>query len=343
MDWNKVVKIAPLQGDKVLRMLSGAALTHAIAESATLEWKTYDDSTLINALYSLGSLWGKEKPGYAEVRMSTREQVLPRYDEILNRYLNTFVGAMGQGPAGIHSCLGRIEHIRDLDREKIDAVVRDALEINREVATELGEFVQQLAVVRAAATIALTLLGGGVALYSMALGTGAALGTAGYAVAAEGFAATASAAGSVGLGYGITGALVKSWHEVPSCGALVITAASEYKTSVLKDAPGQIGEMMVKQAGQSRDINERAVKFLNGAISRRAQEVQMAAAGQAQGAQRTLDRFHTANLAAHNRIGASKLKVGAGAFLQGFMVVYLSYKDVQDALEEYNQTVASVR
>ena len=111
-------------------------------------------------------------------------------------------------------------------------MVRDAQEINREVAAELGEFVQQLAVVRAAATIALTVLGGGVALYSMALGTGAAVGAAGYAVAAEGFAATASAAGGVGFGYGIAGALVKSWNEVPSCGALAITAATEYGTAV---------------------------------------------------------------------------------------------------------------
>jgi hypothetical protein len=130
---------------------------------------------------------------------------------------------------------------------------------------------------------------------------------------------------------------------VPSCGALAITAATEYGAAVLKDAPGKLGEKIVEQAGKSRDINERAVKFLNSSIRRRAQEVQMAAAGQAQGAQRTLDRFHKANFAAHNRIGASKLRAGAGAFLQGFMVVYLSYKDVQDALEEYNQTVASVR
>jgi hypothetical protein len=337
-----MVRIAPLNGDKVVHLLCGAALTRAMAESATLEWKTYDESTLINVLYSLGSIWGKEKPGYAEVSIKSRQQLLPRYDEVLTQYMKNFATAMGSGPAQMHSCLERIERIRNLDREKLDAVARDAREINSEVAAELGEFVRQLAVVRAASTITLTLLGGGIAAYSIALGTGAALGAAGYAAAAQGFAATAATAGNIGLGYSISGAVVNSWYEVPSCNTAAITAAGELVKAKAWDLPGKLGEKIVEKAGQSREVNEKAVNFLNGAIRRRAQEVQMAASAQArQQGQRTLGRFHNANLAAHNRIGTSNLRAGAGAVLQGFMVVYMTASDIRSALEEYDKTVAS--
>lgn len=339
-----MIKVAPLNGDKVIQLLRGAALTRAMAESATLEWKTYDESTLINVLYSLGSIWGMEKPGYAEVSIKSRQQLLPRSDEILMQYLRNFADAMGQGPAQMHTCLERIERIRNIDREKLEAIARDAREINSEVAAELGEFVQQLAVVRAASTIALTLMGGGIALYSIGLGTGAAVGAAGYAAAAKGFAATAAIAGNIGLGYSITGAVVSSWYEVPACGAVAITAAGEFAKAKAMDLPGKLGEKLVEKAGQSREVNEKAVNFLNGAIRRRAQEVQMAASAQAQQqGEHTLARFHNANFAAHNRIGAAKLRAGAGAVLQGFMVVYLAASDIRSAMEEYDKTVASVR
>ena len=111
----------------------------------------------------------------------------------------------------------------------------------------------------------------------------------------------------------------------------------------LKDAPGKLGE---KTSGASRQ-EPRHQRACRQVPQRRYPPPRSGSPDGRRrpgpGAQRTLDRFHKANLAAHNRIGASKLRAGAGAFLQGFMVVYLSYKDVQDALEEYNQTVASVR
>lgn len=338
------VTIAPFEGDKILKLIKSAALTHAIAETARMEWKAYDESAVINALYALGSLWGKERPGYVDVHVASAREVLPRYEQVLDQYLSALVRSLAQGPVEVHNCLHRIERIHDIDRDKVQTLLQDGRLINQQVALELGELVQQLAAIRAASTIAFTLLGGGVALYSLALGTGAALGTAGYAAGAAAFAPTASAAGFLGMGYGITGSIVKSWYEVPNAQALAISTASEVGKTALKEVPGKLADRFIEQAGKSRDLHERSASFLNSAIRRRAQEVSMMAESQArQRAQQSLGRFHAANVAAHTRIGVSKLKVGAGAFLQGFLVVFLAYQDMRDAVEEYSQTVASVR
>jgi len=338
------VTIAPFEGDKILKMLKAAALTHAIAETARMEWKTYDESTVLNALYALGSLWGKERPGYVDVHVASAREVLPRYEQVLDQYLSALVRSLAQGPVEVHNCLHRIERIHDIDRDKVRSMLQDSHLINQQVALELGEVVQQLAAIPAASTIAFTLLGGGVALYSLALGTGAALGTAGYAASAAAFTPTASAAGFLGMGYGITGSVVKSWYEVPNAQALAISTAAEAGKTALKEVPGKLADHFIESAGKSRDLHERSASFLNSAIRRRAQEVQMMAEGQArQRAEQTLGRFHSANVAAHTRIGVSKLKVGAGAFLQGFLVVFLAYQDMQDAVEEYTKTVESVR
>lgn len=338
------VTIAPFEGDNILKMLKAAALTHAIAESARMEWSAYGESTFINALYALGSLWGKERPGFVDVHVATAREVLPRYEQVLDQYLSALARSLAQGPVEVHNCLHRIERIHDIDRDKVQTLLQDSRLINQQVAAELGELVQQLAAIRAASTIAFTLLGGGVALYSLALGTGAALGTAGYAAGAAAFAPTASAAGYLGMGYGITGSFVKSWYEVPDAQALAISTAAEAGKTALKEVPGKLADRFIEEAGKSRDLHQRSAAFLNSAIRRRAQEVQLMAESQArQRAQETLGRFHTANAAAHTRIGVSKLKAGAGAFLQGFLVVFLAYQDMRDAVQEYSQTVESVR
>ncbi|MBK7927537.1 MAG: hypothetical protein IPJ98_08595 [Bryobacterales bacterium] len=146
------------------------------------------------------------------------------------------------------------------------------------------------------------------------------------------------------MGYGITGSVVKSWYEVPNAQALAISTAAEAGKTALKEVPGKLADHFIETAGKSRDLHQRSATFLNSAIRRRAQEVQMMAEGQArQRAEQTLGRFHSANVAAHTGIGVSKLKVGAGAFLQGFLVVFLAYQDMRDAVEEYTKTVESVR
>ncbi|MBK7927538.1 MAG: hypothetical protein IPJ98_08600 [Bryobacterales bacterium] len=144
-------------------MIKAAALTHAIAETARMEWKSYDESTVLNALYALGSLWGKERPGSVDVHVASAREVLPRYEQVLDQYLSALVRSLAQGPVEVHNCLHRIERIHDIDRDKVQSMLQDGHLINQRVALELGEVVQQLAAIRAASTIAFTLLGGGVA------------------------------------------------------------------------------------------------------------------------------------------------------------------------------------
>jgi hypothetical protein len=339
-----MLTIAPFAGTEILRLLKSAALTQAMAQSVQIEWKS-SDMGWAAPLYSIASLWGVEGPGYAELTMKTGRQLLPWTSQILQRHLEGFTKAMSLGPAEMHDFLSRVEAQRDNARLNIQAALADVQDVNREVAEKLGDAIRHAAFIKASATVALSLLGGGVGLYSIALGTAAAMGTGGAAAAAWG--ATAGTAGWVGTGYSIAGVLVKNWNEVPTARAVIISP-------VVDDVGGEflkwtdwtdygLGKALDK-AAESRDLHQRAADFLNRSIHRRAQELMTTAAGPAQEkAHHTLNRFVSANARAHQGIGKAGTAAAGLGVLRGFLCVYVAYSDISSAVNEYRETAAAVR
>lgn len=339
-----MLSIAPFEGIQILRLLKSAALTQAMAQSIQIEWKS-SDMGWATPLYSIASLWGVEGPGAAELTMKTGQELLPYADQLLQRYLEGFAKAMALGPAEMHKYLSHVEVQRDAARLNIQAALADVHGVNREVSEKLGDAVKTAAFIKASATIALALLGGGIGIYSIALGTAAAAGTGGAAAVAWG--ATAGTAGWIGTGYSIAGTLVKHWNEVPTAKATIISP-------VVDDVGGEflkwtdwtdygLGKVLDK-AGESRDLHQRAADFLNRAIHRRAEELMLTAAGPGQQqAHNTLNRFVNANVRAHQGLATARTAaVGLGA-LRGFLCVYVAANDISSAVTEYRETAAAVR
>jgi hypothetical protein len=337
--------IAPFQGNYVLRLLQSAALTKAMAESIQIEWKSTDMGWAA-PLYAIASLWGTEGPGVAELKMSTGQQLVPRMARLLHLYLEGFDRALDSGPAAVHDYLTRVEAQRDSARLHIQSALADVHRVNWEVSQKLGDAIRTANFIKASATISLSVLGGCVGLYSIALGTAAAMGTGSAAVAAA-WGTTAGAAGWVGTGYSIAGALVKNWNEVPAARAVIISpVVDDVGAEFLKltDWTDKGLEFVLSKASDSRDLHQRAANFLNQAIHRRAEALMITASGQAQQqAQKTLDRFVAANVTANQGVGTAKHVAGGLGVLRGFLCVYVAYNDISAALTEYRETEAAVR
>ncbi len=338
------IPTAPLDGTQILRLLKSAALTQAMSESVSIEWKT-TDMGWASPLYAIASLMGKEAPGRVELNMKTGKELLPRVEQLLGMYLQGADRAMSFGPAALHGYLTRVEGLRDRNRTAINAALRDVQGINQDVAAQLGAAIQTAAFIKASATIALTLIGGGISLCSIWLGSAAAMGVGGAGAAAWG--ATAGMAGKVGMGYGIAGALVKNWNEVPVARATVISpAVTDVGKEFVKwnDWADWGLEKLQDRAASRIDLHQRAANFLNQAIRRRADQLMLTAPGPAQQqAQNTLNRFVAANARANQAMVRPRVAFGALGALRGYVCVYAAYSDLKGAIEEYRETVDGLR
>ncbi|MBA3975914.1 MAG: hypothetical protein C0504_17040 [Candidatus Solibacter sp.] len=177
-------------------------MCRAMAESCNLEWKSYDDSMVINAIYRLMP-W-KEKPGTVDVKMAGKEELGERYAFWLKKFVTRWTASMSMGALSAKTCLDRIEAQKQKDRAHIAQVAQDAYEINAEVAGQLGDSIRTLARIKLASTILVAGISGGAAMASVAY-----IGAPAYA----GLAAGAAKLGMVNTGYSVLGSIVSNWNE----------------------------------------------------------------------------------------------------------------------------------
>lgn len=340
-----MMQILPLDGTTVLRFLRSTAFTQALAESVTVEWKSNPQSwnpLEWNPLHTVSKLWGNVDAGTAQLNMASGKELLLRTQQLLEGHLRRFDVAMGEGPIAVFTLLNRLQTIRDHRVKDIHAALRDVHEVNLTIFNELSKAMATAGFIAASATIALSVIGVCVTGCALALGTSAALGSAGAAAGATSWAAAAGSAGWVGTGYGIAGSLIKSWNQAPAAGAIVISPAVDgVGAEFLKwnDWADKGLELLQNKAGQNIELQQRAVAFLNGAIRRRAQALMTTAAGSSQQlAQNTLDRLTAANYKANTAIAKSRGAFAGLGVLRGFMCVYVAYNDIKGALEQYEET-----
>ena len=139
----KPVPVLLFSMENTMKFLKSAAMCRAMAESCTLEWKSYDDSMVINAIYTLMPWY--EKPGSVDVKMAGKEELGARYTFWLKKFVTRWTASMSMGALSAKTCLDRIEAQRQKDRAHIAQVAQDAREINAEVANQLGDSIKVLA------------------------------------------------------------------------------------------------------------------------------------------------------------------------------------------------------
>jgi hypothetical protein len=314
--------------ESTMRFLKSAALGRAMAESCTLEWKTYDESMVLNAMYALMP-W-KEKPGNVELKMARGDELGERYGHYLRKYVSGWTTAMLQGAAATKTYLDRVDAMRGQDRAHIAQVSADVREINAEVAGELTSAVNTLAGIKLASTIAIAALSGGASIYAVG-----ALGSAGAAGAA-GMAATA---GLVNTAYSITGSLVSNWHK--AAGARAVGVTIEGMKAAGGKLAGDAGEKMFTQGAAMAAANQSAMlaaaekmtQARNGfmsAVRHRGRANSLRAIG------RAADDVSTA---ARN-INQGRAAMSAGSRLAVGAAIFFAAVDVVQGIGEYQEDTA---
>lgn len=277
-----------------LRALSGffrsVALAIEIQANTRMEWKEYNDSTVLNIAYALMP-W-KGKPGTAEVTQNW-ERIRKNTDGRSRDMLFTFLDRLFEGgPAAAGAYAEQMQGLKQYTIQAVRELFADANQINAEVAGTAGQAARNLAIIQFGCTIILA-----------ATGCWVALGGAVPAVMTGGMTATqlAGGVGAVNLGYNIAGAYVKdafSWKSAKTVAIEVgkygtdkgatpwlenrATAAAREMSDqgrVLQEAEGKITKMNEKLAGKLGDA--RRARYTRGV----ARETQAAAQAQARMAQ----------------------------------------------------------
>jgi hypothetical protein len=242
------IPVAVLELDTVIRFIRSCAMTHALAESATLEWKSYDDSTFLNIAYGL--LPWKEKPGHVEVQIAAGKKLDDRFQSLAVEWVNKWLDRASQHPSTMCEYLNRMQSIRETNREKIDFVFREASAINREVEQQLNTTIRTFATIKLASTIAIALMSGGAAIAIAGGATGLTVGGATLA-----FGGSGTAIGAVSSGYGLTCTIIKEWNSVPSAKALAIS--KDVGKAVGGEAIDKTADHMLKKAAASQTLQQK--------------------------------------------------------------------------------------
>lgn len=240
------VPVLLLGFERTMNYLRSAALGRAMAESCTLEWKSYDESTVLNAIYTL--LPWKEKPGSVEMKMARGDELGERYGHHLRHLVSGWTTAMFHGAVATKTFLDRVESRKARDAAHIEQVAQDVREINAQVVGELTSAINNLAAIKLGSTIAIAALSGGASIYAVGL-----LGTAGAASAA----AVAATAGMINTAYSVTGSLISNWHKAAS--AKVVGVTIEGAKAVGGKLAGDAGENMFKQGAAMVAANQEAM------------------------------------------------------------------------------------
>lgn len=291
------------------------AFITATQQNTTVEWVNYEDSRVLNAIYTV--LFWKGKPGTVEVIQDTTA-IGTETDNWHLHFLMTWLQRLFRlGPAAGQAYLDGLERVYQRSRVGLDTMFQDAARINRDVAAAAGEAVRELALIKAASSV-----------------TVAGLGAAG-AITLVGGAAVLSSA--VSMGYGVTTSLIRHAGHSGAAQAVAIQvgkgAAGETLTHVAKhqqlealtratkadhivrSAEGQIRKysQWVGQQGMSRSRLRKARNIV--ARSR----VQAAAAEEAAARGRTAAKF-------------------AGRAAVAVPIIFAAW-DIIEAIQEYNETV----
>lgn len=145
------VRMVILDLPNVLRLLKSAALARSMAVHTTARWVEYNDSTVINALYTV--FFWKEKPGAVEVDTGKREDVQRDSARFYGDFRETFFDKLKGGAAAAFNFLEHAEQIRRASLDQIHSTFRDAQKINQEVAAETTTFIQVASVVKLASDL----------------------------------------------------------------------------------------------------------------------------------------------------------------------------------------------
>ena len=329
------VPVLLLDLDKTLRFIRSTAMARALAESARLEWKSYDDSVFLNVVYGLMP-W-KEKPGSVEVQIAHGKALHDRQHEIAMASLEAWTKTWASGPQAMCNYMNGLERVRAGSLESLEMVFHDARAINSAVEQQLNSSIRTFAAIKLGATVAVALIAGGAAI---AIGAGATAVSAGGATLA--FGASGTAFGATSTAFSITCSLIKEWNAAPT--AKVVAVSKDTGKYLAGEAIDKTADYMVKKAGVSQALHEQMLAKADRLIDHYSQMI--ARTGRQKVKKRAMSKLGE-NLAKHEVAQqgikqSSQLGKAAGALKTGAPIVFAAW-DIWDAVGDFRETWADTR
>ncbi len=327
----------------ISRFFRSCALAIATQQTTQLQWKTYRDSSVINAVYTV--LFWKEPPGFAEVKTGTTQEIEKKTDELHQQFLLTWVRKVcTEGPAKAHTYVTEMGKLKEYARDATMSVFREASSINSAVIGETQQAITNLARIKLGAQVGVALIGAvaGVAFVGAAMAGGAAAG-AGTTILGLQAGTTGLGFAAVGTGHAMTHNLIKTWEQGP--GAKVAAISMDAGKAVVSEGGGAIAGGVLERALAGSAKSAQIIKSAEGEIAkysaRLAQEgLRKKAAAKATNivAQRTAQV--TAQQTAQRGFQATAGRAAAGGM---FLPVAFAAWDIWDAVGDYRDTMAANR
>lgn len=232
------------------------AMAIEIQANTRAEWKSYEDSTVLNVAYALMP-W-KEKPGTVEVHQNWRA-IDQRTQERTAQMLETFFTKLRSGPGTAATYAHQLQSTRQYALKSVAELFADVHQINSEVAGQAAQGARNMALIQFGCTMALAITGCGLALGAS---VPAVMTTSGMGLKAAG----------VGLGYNIAGAIIKDSMSLGSAQAIAIEGSKTVSGEALGHYGGNAQTKLAAQiADKSQQISatERNIAALNAEIARK--------------------------------------------------------------------------
>jgi len=136
-----------------VRLIRSAATAQAMAEATQLTWQTYNDSKVLNIIYTV--FFWKAKPGWVEVDTGRQLEVLRRADELTATLWKGFHARLAEGPVAVARTIRGFERARTIALDSIRQKFASARAINNDVLEFTRVSIRDLARVKLASDVVL--------------------------------------------------------------------------------------------------------------------------------------------------------------------------------------------
>jgi hypothetical protein len=228
--------------DHLLAFLHSVAHAKVAERHVKLVWKDYDESTVLNIIYSIPGLG---KPGTVEVDPGDIKQILAETETESRKLQDEFCLAMSRGASRLVHWLKGQEEIRQSCGETVQDAYREAAELNQAMQAEARRAVARLTLIKAAATVTLksaALFAGGLPAFL------------------------------IGTGYDISLDLIKNWDEAPEAKLVGVEHKVEDKLSkkAAKDAAKNMANIYKNEGSEP----ERKAEWLRKRLAKMEEELE---------------------------------------------------------------------
>lgn len=322
MTLKRRVNVACFDLKSVSGFFHGIALVMEVQNQTHLEWKTYDESTVLNIAYAM--LPWKGKPGTVQVTQDwgkINQAAERRAEHMLLAFLSKL---FCEGPAAAQRYAAEMKALQQDAAQFTAQRLADANAINREVAGESAQAVVALSRIQLASTLTL-------ATMSCLLGVGA------IAVPLS----TGIGAAAVALGYNVAGTFIGDQGQLTDAGAVAISVEST-KTGIgigIDAGKEKAGEMLVHHAKANTKLLQEAEKKVleyQTVIARKTSSAKIAKLGRAMAPHEELAAAARTQLA-QNVARTSALRA-ASIVAKAIPVIFFAH-DVYNALQTYNANI----